>query len=154
MQRTSVFFWYKNGKIRPEKERKRDYPHESIMSKAAIIFIIILFHDSGYRRIKQFLIKFRSTLKMYVMKVCPYCEYSEQNLYKYVIRARYVFRLSFFYLLHCPFWHLPQSIYSAMRSENISGRYQRQKMCIRQNIMNWLGIECSGFNKRSDRFST
>ena len=35
-------------------ERKRKYHRESRMSKAEIMVIMILFHSSGYRRLKQF----------------------------------------------------------------------------------------------------
>ena len=41
-------------------KRKRKYHRESRMSKAEVIVIMILFHSSGYRRLKNF----------YLEKVC------------------------------------------------------------------------------------
>ena len=43
-------------------KRKRKYHRESRMSKAEVIVIMILFHSSGYRRLKHF----------YLEKVCKH----------------------------------------------------------------------------------
>ena len=44
---------------------KRKYHRDSTMSKAEVMLIMILFHDSGYRCFKHFYLEKRSCVSMY-----------------------------------------------------------------------------------------
>ena len=44
---------------------KRKYHRDSTMSKAEVMLIMILFHDSGYRCFKHFYLEKRSRVSMY-----------------------------------------------------------------------------------------
>ena len=53
-------FWCNDNKIYAKTYRKKNYHRNSTMSKAEVMLIMILFHDSGYRCFKHF----------YLEKVC------------------------------------------------------------------------------------
>ena len=54
---------------------KRKYHRDSTMSKAEIMLILILLHDSGYRCLKHF----------YQEKVCKYMRHFFPKVQKYII---------------------------------------------------------------------
>ena len=59
------FFDAMTAKYTLKPTGKRKYHRDSTMSKAEVMLIMILFHDSGYRCFKHFYLEKRSRVSMY-----------------------------------------------------------------------------------------
>ena len=59
------FFDAMTAKYTLKPNGKRKYHWDSTMSKAEVMLIMILFHDSGYRCFKHFYLEKRSRVSMY-----------------------------------------------------------------------------------------
>ena len=59
------FFDAMTAKYALKPTEKRKYHRDSTMSKAEVMLIMILFHDSGYRCFKHFYLEKRSRVSMY-----------------------------------------------------------------------------------------